>query len=231
MTLTTVLECRRLTFGYPTARRHAAAVPLLTNIDAVFPGGRIMLVSGHSGVGKSTLLHLLAGLLRPNQGEVRADGQSVSRWIAAHRDRWRRRVGILFQRDHLIGGLTALENVIMPLIPRNGGPRQWRQLGMEMLAEFKMDDLAGQPVRSLSGGQRQRVAAARALVGIPDYIVADEPAAHQDLENARGLGRLLRQAADRGAVVVVAAHDRHVDEWIAVDGHLVLENGMLHPAS
>jgi ABC-type ATPase involved in cell division len=61
--------------------------------------------------------------------------------------------------------------------------------------------------------------------------VADEPIAHQDLENARRLGRLLRHAADRGAVVVVAAHDRHVDEWLAVDNHLVLENGTLHPAS
>jgi ABC-type lipoprotein export system ATPase subunit len=102
---------------------------------------------------------------------------------------------------------------------------------MEMLARLDMDELAGQPAMFLSGGQRQRVAAARALVGTPDYIVADEPIAHQDLENACRLGRLLRQAADRGAVVVVAAHDRHVEDWLAVDGHFHLEHGILHPAS
>jgi ABC-type lipoprotein export system ATPase subunit len=229
--LATLLECRHLSFGYPQARPRGAKVPLLADIDADFPGGRITLVSGRSGVGKSTLLHLLAGLLRPTRGEILAEGQPVSRWLTAHRDRWRRRVGILFQQDHLIGRLTALENVILPLIPRGGGPRQWRARGMEMLFRLKADELAGQPAASLSGGQRQRIAAARALVGEPDYIVADEPAAHQDLENACGLGRLLRQAADRGAVVVVAAHDRHVDEWLAVDGHLHLEHGTLQPAS
>lgn len=226
-----LLECRHLTFGYPDCRLLAAAAPILSDIDAVFAGGRITLVSGRSGVGKSTLLHLLAGLLRPTQGEILANGQPVSRWLTVHRDRWRRRVGILFQQDHLIGRLTALENVILPLIPRNGSPRQWRQNGMEMLARLKADELAGQAAMSLSGGQRQRVAAARALIGTPDYIVADEPTAHQDLENARRLGRLLRQAADRGAVVVVAAHDRHVDEWLAADGHLHLEHGTLHAAS
>jgi ABC-type lipoprotein export system ATPase subunit len=225
------LECRQMAFGYPNLRSRGAAVPILGEIDAVFPGRRITLVSGRSGVGKSTLLHLLAGLLRPTQGEIRADGQPVSRWLTAHRDRWRRQVGILFQQDHLIGHLTVLENVILPLIPRSGDLRQWRTQGMEMLARLKLDELAGQPAAFLSGGQRQRVAAARALVGAPDYIVADEPVAHQDRENARGLGGLLRQAADRGAVVVVAAHDRHVDEWLAVDGHLHLEHGTLHPAS
>ena len=102
---------------------------------------------------------------------------------------------------------------------------------MDLLVRLKVDDLAGVPAVALSGGQRQRVSAARALVAAPDYVVADEPVAHQDSDNARGLGRLLRQAADRGAVVVVAAHDRHVDEWLSVDHHLALGNGTLQPAS
>lgn len=229
--MATSLECRHLTFGYPHIRSRAAADPVIADIDTVFPGGQISLVSGHSGAGKSTLLHLLASLLRPTQGEILADGQPVSRWLTAHRDHWRRQVGILFQQDHLIGHLTALENVILPLIPRSGGLRQWRVRGMEMLARLEVDGLAGQPAMTLSGGQRQRVAAARALIGAPDYIVADEPIAHQDLENARRLGRLLKQASGRGAVVVVAAHDRHVEEWLAVDNHLVLEHRTLHPAS
>ena len=226
----TVLECRQLTYGYPTHAQPSATAPLLRKIDVVFPGGQVVLVSGRSGAGKSTLLHQLAGLLRPTSGEIVADGQSVSRWLTAHRDRWRRHVGIIFQQDHLVSDLTVLENVMLPLIPRSGGPRHWRTCALAVLARLDADDLAPQPVAALSGGQRQRVAAARALVDTPDYVVADEPTAHQDLDNARRLGHLLRQTADRGAVVVVAAHDRHVDEWLDVDQHLTLHNGYLKPA-
>ena len=225
-----ILECRQLTYGYPTHAQPSATAPLLRKIDVVFPGGQVVLVSGRSGAGKSTLLHLLAGLLRPTSGEIVADGQSVSRWLTAHRDRWRRHVGIIFQQDHLVSDLTVLENVMLPLIPRSGGPRHWRTCALAVLARLDADDLAPQPVAALSGGQRQRVAAARALVDTPDYVVADEPTAHQDLDNARRLGHLLRQTADRGAVVVVAAHDRHVDEWLDVDQHLTLHNGYLKPA-
>jgi ABC-type lipoprotein export system ATPase subunit len=227
--VSTVLACHNLTYDYPV-RTTAATESLLRNIDAVFSGGRVVLISGRSGAGKSTLLHLLAGLLRPTSGEILADGQPVSRWLTAHRDRWRRRVGIVFQQDHLISDLTVLENVMLPLIPRSGSPRHWRDSSRKMLARLNAGPLAQQSVNALSGGQRQRVATARALVDAPDYILADEPTAHQDLENAQRLGRLLRQAADRGAVVVVAAHDRHVDEWLRVDQHLLLANGNLEPA-
>lgn len=229
--MTADLECRQLTFHYAAPRRKETDAPVLRAVDAVLPGGAITLVSGRSGAGKSTLLHLLAGLLRPTIGEIRADGQPVSRWLSAHRDRWRRRVGIVFQQDHLVRGLTVMENVMLPLIPRSGGPRVWRTGSFDLLARLGIGDLAGQNVEALSGGQRQRVAVARALVAAPAYVVADEPAAHQDIDNARCLGRLLRQAAERGAVVVVAAHDRHVGEWLAVDQHLILEEGMLQTPS
>jgi putative ABC transport system ATP-binding protein len=228
--LTTLLACRHVDFHYPRDSK-SEAEPLLQDVEAVFPGGQIMLVSGRSGVGKSTLLYLLAGLLRPTGGEIQADGQRVSRWLTAHRDRWRRHVGIVFQQDHLVDRMTALENVILPLIPRKGGLRQWRQHGLAMLDRLDLGGLAGHLAGELSGGQRQRVSVARALVGVPDYIVADEPIAHQDLQNAQRIGTLLRRAADRGAVVVVAAHDRHVDEWLAVDRHLHLDNGKLQSVS
>jgi len=227
--VSTVLECRNLTYAYPNGEP-SATPPLLRNIDAVFPGGRVVLISGQSGAGKSTLLHLLAGLLQPTSGEILADGQPVSRWLTAHRDRWRRQVGIVFQQDYLVSELTVLENVMLPLIPRSGSPRYWRKSSQTILARLNAGELVGQSVSTLSGGQRQRVATARALVDAPDYILADEPAAHQDLENAQRLGHLLRQAAERGAVVVVAAHDRHVDEWLRVDQHLLLANGNLEPA-
>ena len=229
--MTPLLECRRLGFRYGDHQGSGNGSLVLRDIEASFPGGGITLVSGPSGVGKSTLMHLLAGLLRPTCGEMLADGQAVSRWLAGHRDRWRRRVGILFQQDHLLGHLTVLENVMLPLIPRTGRLHRWRIRGRELLADLDAGDLAGRNAGALSGGERQRVAAARALVTAPDYVLADEPAAHQDRDNARRLGALLRQAADRGAVVVVAAHDRHVDEWLTVDRHLILANRTLKPAS
>ena len=227
--MSNVLACRNLSYDYPNGES-SATPPLLRNIDAVFSGGRVVLISGHSGAGKSTLLHLLAGLLRPTSGEILADEQPVSRWLTAHRDRWRRRVGIIFQQDYLVNDLTVLENVMLPLIPRSGSPRYWRESSQNILARLNAGELVRQSISTLSGGQRQRVATARALVDAPDYILADEPTAHQDLANAQRLGHLLRQAAERGAVVVVAAHDRHVDEWLRVDQHLLLANGNLEPA-
>lgn len=226
-----LLECRQLSFGYRDRFAAPKGVAVLDAIHAHFPGGAVTLVSGISGAGKSTLLHLLAGLLRPTSGEIHADGQPVSRWRAGHRDRWRRRVGLVFQQDHLMGDLTVLENVMLPMIPRFGSLRRWRARSRELLADLHVGDLAGRNVAALSGGQRQRVAAARALVADPDYVLADEPAAHQDQDNARRLGGLLGRAAHRGAVVIVAAHDRHVDEWLAVDRHFILENQALRPAS
>jgi len=219
------LACRQLSYHYP------GAAPLLQDIDMTFNGGQVVLVRGVSGAGKSTFLHLLAGLLRPTGGEIAAEGKPVSRWLTAHRDRWRRHVGIIFQQDHLVAELSVLENVMLPLVPRRGGPGHWRHQSLEILSRLDADTLAGKAVANLSGGQRQRVAAARALVDAPDYILADEPVAHQDRENARLLGRQLREAADRGAVVVLAAHDRHLNEWIAIDRHLILDNGHLRPAS
>ncbi|MGD9331582.1 MAG: ATP-binding cassette domain-containing protein [Desulfobacterales bacterium] len=225
------LECHNLTYRHPNGYASPSAAPLLRRIDALFPGGQVSLVSGPSGAGKSTLLHLLAALLRPTSGEIVADGQPVSRWLTTHRDRWRRHLGIVFQQDRLVSRLTALENVMLPLIPRSGGPHQWRRRSQEMLSRLNAGALAGKMVAALSGGQRQRVAGARALVNRPDYLLADEPVAHQDLDNARRVGDLLQQAADRGAVVVVAAHDRHVADWLKVDQHLILSNGYLQSSS
>ena len=225
----TELACRNLTFGYP-ARAHPSAELLLQGIEAIFPGGQVVLISGRSGVGKSTLLHLLAGLRRPSSGEILADGQPVSRWLTAHRDRWRRRVGIIFQQDYLVSDLTVLENVMLPLIPRSGGPNHWRTCAQAILARLNAGDLAPEPVTTLSGGQRLRVAAARGIIYTPYFVVAVQPAAHQFIKHARRLGRLLRQAAFGGAVVLVAAHDRHVDDWLEVDQHLMLDNGTLKPA-
>jgi ABC-type lipoprotein export system ATPase subunit len=196
------LRCRQvsliLTNGAGKEKR------VLRSVDAVFAPGAVSVVSGANGAGKSTLLHLLGGLLRPTSGEVLWEHRAVSRWTAHHRDRWRRRVGIAFQKVYLMEDLTALENVMVPLIPRGIPVRDLRRRCLEALDRAGAADLAPEPVRALSGGQRQRICIARAVVGDPELLLADEPAAHQDPEGERRIKSLLLETAGRGATVIVA---------------------------
>jgi ABC-type lipoprotein export system ATPase subunit len=199
------LTCRDIGFRHDRAAKTDR--PLFEAVNAHFPCGRVSWIDGVTGAGKSTLLHLLAGLKRPWQGEIQADGQPVSRWLAAHRDRWRRQLGIIFQHHHLLADLTVLENVMLPLIPRPLPLGRMRDRAHRILDRVDLAEHAGRPVAELSGGERQRAAAARALVGGPRFVLADEPFAHQDDAHARGLLALLRETATEGAAVIIAAHD------------------------
>jgi ABC-type lipoprotein export system ATPase subunit len=168
------------------------------------------MISGETGAGKSTLLYLLAGLLRPTQGEVLADGEPVSRWVNAHRDHWRRKVGIVFQSDRLISDLSAMENVFLPLVPRGYTLGDSRRLALQALRRLRAEDLALETVSKLSGGERQQVAIARALVAPPSFLLADEPTAHQDRDSASAILDTLQEVAATGAVVIVMAHDARI---------------------
>ena len=212
-----------LVFGHRSGPRRI----VLKNVSAVFPRGGLSLVTGATGAGKSSLLHLLAGLLRPTSGEVLADGAPVSRWSAAHRDRWRRRVGIVFQAANLFSELSVLENVILPLVPRAASLTALRAAGREVLAQLALAHLAGAQASQLSGGERQRTALARALVGRPDFLIADEPTAHQDPANAEGVLQALAALRRRNAVVVVAAHDPRVVAAGVADHRWRLDAGRL----
>jgi ABC-type lipoprotein export system ATPase subunit len=200
---------------------------VLRNVRAEFPAGQTSLVCGRTGAGKSTLLHVLAGLKRPTEGEVRIGDRNVSRWISAHRDRWRRQVGIVFQLHHLLRGLSVLENVLVPMIPRDFPIRRSRRRALDLLAKLDMSHLRNENIRSLSGGERQRVAIARALVSRPAFLLADEPTAHQDRQGAAAVLRVLAEAREWDAVIVVAAHDLRVWESEPSGRRYRLENGAL----
>lgn len=202
---------------------------VLDGITADFPAGRLSLIVGPTGAGKSTLLHLLAGLLRPSAGEIRADGEPVSRWITAHRDRWRRRVGILFQTPSLAPDLTVLENAMLPLIPRGGSLVDIRTRARECLGRTGAAHLAGLPAATLSGGEGQRVALARALAAEPRFLIADEPTAHQDDEGAEIVMAALIAEQDRGAAVIVAGHDHRLLGTDFADKRHRLAAGRLAP--
>ncbi|MCB9526066.1 MAG: ATP-binding cassette domain-containing protein [Myxococcales bacterium] len=200
---------------------------VLEGIDAAFAPGTLTALVGPSGVGKSTLLHILAGLLRPTEGQVLADDQPVSRWVASHRDRWRQQVGLTLQHPHLLPELTVLENVMVPLVPRGLGRKALRERAHAALAQVGAEPLAGRSARALSGGEQQRVALARALVGAPRFVLADEPTAHQDDAATARVVAALAAARDQGAVVVVAAHDPRLVEAAVVDARLRLVDGRI----
>lgn len=192
---------------YSRRGRDAEKTPVLVEAEAAFPSGAVSLVTGENGAGKTTLLHLLAGLLRPERGEVYAGGQPVSRWTAAHRDQWRRKVGIVFQDLRLVDDLTAFENVMLPGIPRRMPVRVLRKNSEAALELLGISGLGERPTGELSGGERQRVALARAVAFRPDYLLADEVFSHQDDEGTERVADALRDLAAGGAAVVLSAHD------------------------
>lgn len=180
---------------------------ILDRVSLTAEGGSPLLITGATGEGKSSLLHILAGLHRPRSGQVWADGAPVSRWLAGHRDQWRRRAGIVFQQPLLLPDLSALENVILPLLPRTDRISSPRRQAETALGLCRMAHAAARPARLLSGGESQRVALARALVVEPDWLFLDEPTAHQDADGVAVVLDCLRRAALRGAAVIVVSHD------------------------
>lgn len=221
------------TVGLGFSRRGSGGTEhrVLADVEVEFPAGVLSVIEGASGAGKTTLLHLLAGLLRPTLGEVIATEGPISRFVAGHRDRWRRRVGLALQDPHLLPELTALENVMLPLVPRGVAVGALRERARAALGDAAAAGLAGRPVTELSGGERQRVGLARALVGAPDYLLVDEPTAHQDDDRTEQVLGVLRAAATRGAVVVAVGHDARLRDAEGVGRRFLLAEGRLAPCS
>jgi ABC-type lipoprotein export system ATPase subunit len=219
------IVCRNLDVAYRLSDGRERCV--LSALQASFPPGVLTLISGETGSGKSTLLHTLAGLMRPARGEIQVEGQIVSRWLSSFRDRWRRRVGIVFQFQSLLPDLTAIENVLLPMIPRRVSLQDSRRRARQLLSMLDIDSLRNETAGTLSGGQRQRVAVARALIAEPLFLFADEPTAHQDAAGAERILSMLVQPLQRSAVVVVAAHDPRVLQSAGRLRHYRLENRQL----
>jgi putative ABC transport system ATP-binding protein len=182
----------------------------------------MVVVTGPSGSGKTTLLLVMAGLQNPDRGQVLLDGEPL-----AESGDLRRRIGVVLQNHGLVSVLTAAENVAIVLQARGVDRAEVTERTAEVLSALALSDHADRLVRDLSGGQRQRVGVARALVGAPEVLLADEPTSELDVERRAQVLNLLREHAERGNIVVVASHDQFVAD--AANRTLALVDGRPDP--
>ena len=204
---------------------------VLKGIDFSVEGGEIVAVVGPSGVGKSTLLHILGGLDHPSTGSVRVGSVDVFGLPDAERARFRnRQIGFVFQFHHLLGDFTALENVMLPLMIQGRPAAQAREHAVDLLCRVGLSERMGHLPSQLSGGESQRVAVARALVTNPRLVLADEPSGNLDVERSAELHDLIwRLARDMEQAFVLVTHDVALAE--RADRVVQMEDGRIVGAS
>jgi putative ABC transport system ATP-binding protein len=205
----------------------AATVHALQTIDLTVQAGELVAIMGPSGSGKSTLLTIAGTLEEATSGRVCVDGQDTSDMSRNDRARLRRRsIGYVFQDFNLLAGLTAAENVSLPLELDGTRSKDARRVAMGALEELDLVDRSDRYPDELSGGERQRVAIARAVVGDRRLLLADEPTGALDSVNGEGVMRLVRSACKRGVAGVMVTHDAQLASWadrvvFLRDGHVV----------
>ena len=206
-----MLELRRVSKVYGQG---AAEVHALDRVTLSVDEGAMIAVMGPSGSGKSTLLTIAGSLEEPTEGDVLVHGASLPAMSRKDKARLRRRtIGYVFQDFNLLPGLTAAENVSLPLELDGWSRRKARAAGFAALEELGLADRAGRYPDELSGGERQRVAIARAMVGERRLLLADEPSGALDSGNAEAVMRLVRDACRTGMAAVVVTHDAQLASW------------------
>jgi putative ABC transport system ATP-binding protein len=182
--------------------------PVLRGVSMRLARGERVALVGESGVGKSTLLNVIAGLEPIDAGRIEVAGTRIERLDERERTLWRRRaLGFVFQAFHLLPHLDAAQNVAVPLLLSGAGEREARERASAMLARVGLADRADAPPGKLSGGEQQRVALARALVHAPALVLADEPTGNLDPETAQEAMALLIDVCDAtGSTLLMVTH-------------------------
>ncbi len=193
--------CKHYTVGGQTVRA-------LDGVDFAVERGEMVAILGPSGSGKSTLMNILGCLDVPSAGEYRLAGQAVERMTERELSYVRgRTVGFVFQGFHLLPGLTARENVELPLLYRGLSEETRRRMAEDSLRRVGLESRMDHRPAELSGGQQQRVAVARAIAGCPPMLLADEPTGNLDTTAGREIMGLLHDLHDEGHTVVIITHD------------------------
>ncbi len=193
--------------------------------------GDMAVIVGESGVGKSTLLHILGGLDRPSQGSLMVQGESFTDKNETELARFRNKnLGFVFQHHYLLEDFTALENTMMPGLIAGLSKAQAAEAAEQLLAEVGLENRKHHRPRQLSGGEQQRVAVARALANMPKIVIADEPSGNLDIKTGEKLHRLLARLNEtRGVTFLIATHN--IDLAKSCRRVVKLEGGLLSEAA
>ena len=208
--------------------QNGTIVKAIDGVNLKIERGEFTSIVGPSGSGKTTLLNLIGGIDRATKGKVILDGIEISSLPERKLSELRlRKIGFVFQAYNLIPVLTAFENVEFVLILRGVSKRERKKMVMNVLKDLGLEELAHRPLTKLSGGEQQRVAVARAIVGEPKIVLADEPTANLDTENAIALVELMKKLnEEKGITFLLSTHDSRVVERTKrviklVDGKIV----------
>ena len=216
---------RNLTKEYLDAEK---TLRVIQGLSFEFVPATTTAIVGASGVGKSTLLHLLGGLDSPTQGEVLVGETSLSSLSSEALTKFRgQNIGFVFQFHHLLPDFTALENVAMPLLIQNVSQSEAFERSKEVLAKFGLSNRFSHLPSALSGGEQQRVAIARAVAPLPPLIVADEPTGNLDRDSAKMVeDTLLALPEEYGSTVIIVTHSRALAARASITVEMTPEGGL-----
>lgn len=220
-----LIEVRDLYKSFDAA---GARIDILKGVDMNLASGQTLAVVGASGIGKSTLLHILGALDRPDRGSVLIQGQDMFQLNNGRLAEFRNQtVGFVFQFHHLLAEFNSLENVMMPVLIQGRSKEAARRCAEEILVRVGLKDRLLHPVNRLSGGEQQRVALARALALRPLILLADEPTGNLDKRNSEQVHELLLELnRELGMTMVVVTHNMELAAFMSrcvtlLDGKLV----------
>jgi len=220
-----IIKIENISKVYPVGQERVVA---LRDVNLNIREGEFCCIVGTSGSGKSTLLHLIAGLEKPTRGNIIIDGHIVNRMSETRLARFRQEhIGFIFQSYNLMPTLTARDNVALPLVFRGMPKRERNRRALQMLKSVGLETHVKHKPTQMSGGQQQRVGIARAFIGRPMIVFADEPTGNLDTKTREDVMRVMVDISKRGRrTLVMVTHDidlsRHADRVISIsDGRIV----------